>query len=218
MRRSSLRARTPGWSGPGLALLLLAVATGCSGTAERRAAPVSPGYPTGAACIAALDKAGVKVRAWNAPQEGACAVDTPVQPVGGAARLLPPPPTSCSLLYAWMTALPQLDQLARQQLGSPIRAVETFGSYSCRRMTGNPRRMSLHASARALDLAAFDLADGTRIVVEKEWRSRSPRGQFLRAAAKALCRPFSTVLTPNSDGFHSNHIHVDIGRWKLCDV
>ncbi|MFO1068736.1 MAG: extensin family protein [Geminicoccaceae bacterium] len=197
---------------------MLVSLVGCSGTAERRATPVTQGYPTGAACLAALDELGVRVRPWNAPDQGACAVDTPVQPLGGTSRLLPPPPTSCSMLYAWMAALPQLDQLARQQLGSPIRAVETLGSYSCRRMTGNSRRMSLHASARALDISAFDLADGSRVVVEKEWRSRSPRGQFLRSAAKALCRPFSAVLTPNSDRFHANHIHVDIGRWKLCDV
>ena len=218
MRRWIPSQRTPSWLRRGLALLLLAGLAACSGPGERRAVPATTGYPTGEACLAALERMGVQVRPWNAPQDGACAVDAPVRPVGNASRLVPQPPMSCSMLYAWMTTLPELDRLARAQLGSPIVRVETFGSYACRRMTGNRNRMSLHASGRALDLAAFDLADGSRIVVEKEWRTRSARGLFLRSAAKALCRPFSAVLTPNTDGLHQNHIHIDIGRWKLCDA
>ena len=32
------------------------------------------------------------------------------------------------------------------------------------------------------------------------------------------CRRFSVVLTPNSDRFHQDHIHVDIGPWRKCAV
>ena len=50
-----------------------------------------------------------------------------------------------------------VDRAARQILGSPVRRIETFGSYSCRNVAGTNRR-SGHATASAIDVSAFVLA------------------------------------------------------------
>jgi hypothetical protein len=85
-------------------------------------------------------------------------------------------------------------------------------------MTGNPRRTSLHASARAIDIAGFRLADGSDVRVGRDWFAADGRGRFLRAAARAACGHFSVVLTPDHDRDHRDHLHFDIGPWRLCGL
>jgi len=57
-----------------------------------------------------------------------------------------------------------VDRAARQILGSRLIRIETFGSYACRNVAGTSRR-SGHASANAIDVSAFVLADGRKISV-----------------------------------------------------
>ena len=109
------------------------------------------------------------------------------------------------------------DRAARELLGSGLAEIRHFGSYACRRMTGNRRRTSLHASARAIDIAGFRLENGTRVSVLEDWGS-GPKGEFLRRVATSACRRFGVVLTPAHDRDHRDHIHIDIGPWKLCGV
>src|SRR5690349_5914563 len=52
-----------------------------------------------------------------------------------------------------------VDRAARQILGSPVRSIETFGSYSCRNVAGTNRR-SGHATGAAIDVSGFVLEDG----------------------------------------------------------
>jgi len=93
-----------------------------------------------------------------------------------------------------------------------------MGSHACRRMTGNAGRASLHARALALDLVGFEFPDGSRVTVFEDWSDRGPRGRFLRAVAKAACRHFAMVLTPRSDRFHLDHLHLDLGPFVRCDA
>lgn len=200
------------------AAMLLAVAA-CSRYEPRpRGGPAAATWPTGAACSAALAERRIAVLPWSAPTSGACAVDRPVVPAGGELLLAPPPRTSCSMLFAWSTFEPAVKELALRHLGRELRSVQSYGSYACRPMTGNRSRASLHASGRALDIAAFELADGRRISVQEDWHGRGAEARFLRAVAQAACERFSVVLTPESDSFHHDHIHVDIGPWKVCDA
>ena len=104
-------------------------------------------------------------------------------------------------------------------MGSPVVAVRHYGSFACRGMTGNAGRASLHAQARALDIAGFQLADGRVVTVLTGWSGpRGPAPVPAGALPLAACRQFSVVLTPNSDRFHQDHIHVDIGPWRKCAV
>ena len=79
--------------------------------------------------------------------------------------------------------------------------------------------MSEHGFANALDIAVFELADGTRIRVKDHWHSdgswfgRRAAG-FLRDVGRSACNSFMVVLTPDSDAAHHDHFHFDAGHWK----
>ena len=66
------------------------------------------------------------------------------------------------------------DRAARQILGSPLRSIETMGSYSCRSVAGSGR-LSAHATADAIDIGAFILEDGRRISVLDHWHGENDR-------------------------------------------
>jgi hypothetical protein len=108
-----------------------------------------------------------------------------------------------------------VQDLALAQLGQRVRQLDHFGTYACRRETGGSR-WSAHATGRAIDLAGVELADGTRISVERDWHGGGAKSRFLHALARRACRRFSVVLTPDSDRDHRNHIHLDDGPWKHC--
>ena len=109
-----------------------------------------------------------------------------------------------------------VDRAARQILGSPIDRIETMGSYSCRNVAGTGRR-SAHATAEAIDIGAFVLEDGRRISVLDDWSagSREER-EFLRVVHNSACRRFGTVLGPDYNAAHRDHLHVEIGGGGFC--
>jgi hypothetical protein len=190
---------------------------GCGGEPSRRAASPYQGL-SGPACVRLLAERGVVSVPWQGGTAD-CPIDTPVRANAGAvAAFTPPVETSCAMLVAWSDFEAEVDRAATTNLGSPVVAIRHYGSFACRRMTGNAGRASLHARARALDVAGFELANGRVVTVAAGWRGRADERRFLRAVAAAACRHFSVVLTPNSDRFHQDHIHVDIGPWRKCGV
>ncbi|MBB3861748.1 hypothetical protein GGQ88_003036 [Novosphingobium hassiacum] len=110
-----------------------------------------------------------------------------------------------------------VDRAARQILGSPLVRIETMGSYSCRNVAGTSR-LSAHATANAVDVAAFRLADGRRISILDDWNSPSPQTRaFLRTVRDSACKRFGTVLTPDYNAAHHNHLHLEPGGLRpLC--
>ncbi len=119
-------------------------------------------------------------------------------------------PVTCELgrtFAAW--ARFGADRAARQILGQGLSAIETFGSYSCRDVAGTGRR-SAHATAAAIDISGFVLADGHRITVATGWDGLSEaERRFLRVAHRSACRRFATVLGPDYNAAHRDHLHVE---------
>lgn len=107
---------------------------------------------------------------------------------------------------------------ARRRFGSPVRRIESFGTYACRSVNSQAgARLSEHAYANAVDVAAFVLADGRRVTVLDQWNGeREDAREFLRAIHRAGCRRFSVGLSPDSDVYHRNHLHFDLGRGPYC--
>ncbi len=170
-----------------------------------------------ATCFAALEREAVSFTPWlDAPTANVCAVPAPVVVRASTATMAPTLRTSCPMMLAWARFEPELQRLAIRRLGSEIAEIHHYGSYNCRRMSGNQRRMSLHSTGQALDIAGFTTADGRYISVQQGWRGRRDESAFLRDLGQAACRHFNVVLTPNHDRAHHDHIHVDIGPWKLC--
>ena len=102
-------------------------------------------------------------------------------------------------------------------LGTRVEAVKVAASYDCRsrnRVLG--ARMSEHGYGNALDVGGFEVADRRRLEVEGGGFPLSLQNLMKESA----CRRFSTVLGPGSDGYHEDHIHVDIASrrndYKLC--
>lgn len=102
---------------------------------------------------------------------------------------------------------------AGQHLGTRVARIETFGTYACRTRNSQPgARLSEHAFANAVDVSAFVLADGRRITIEQGWRGGDDRvRRFLRQVHQGGCRRFAIGLSPESDRFHYNHLHFDMG-------
>lgn len=107
---------------------------------------------------------------------------------------------------------------ARLYLQTELARVETFGSYSCRNVNGAlAGRLSEHASANAVDVSGFVLADGRRITLKGDWTSPDPAVRsFLLAIRTSACRRFKTVLSPDYNSLHADHFHLDMGRGPFC--
>jgi hypothetical protein len=109
-----------------------------------------------------------------------------------------------------------VDRAARQILGSPVAKIETMGSYNCRNVAGTEVR-SAHARAEAIDVSAFVLADGRRIVLKRDWQGGdAATREFLRVVHKSACKRFGTVLGPAYNAAHQDHFHLEGTGAKFC--
>jgi hypothetical protein len=105
---------------------------------------------------------------------------------------------------------------AYQILGSELAKVESMGSYACRNVAGTGRR-SGHAIANAIDVGGFQLKDGRRITVLRDWESPDPAvRQFLRTISASACRRFGTVLGPGYNAAHRDHLHLEDDKANFC--
>ena len=100
---------------------------------------------------------------------------------------------------------------------APLATLTTAAAYECRgrnRIVG--ARLSQHGVGNALDVRGFKLADGKAVELTDPHVSKDLR---LRLQASA-CARFTTVLGPGSDGYHEDHVHLDIlerrSGYRLC--
>ena len=152
-----------------------------------------------------------------------CGIDDPVKisavltKDNGKIAITPPATLRCTTAEAvayWVR-----DDIApvAASLGARLSAVANFDSYECRgrnRIAG--AMISEHGKGNAIDIRALTLTNGkqyelTDIQVDKAARER------LKTSA---CARFTTVLGPASDGYHENHIHVDLAErrsgYRIC--
>jgi hypothetical protein len=197
-------------------LLLLALA-GCAG--HRPPLPPAPHYATGPACYAALGAEDVVWAPAAAPGgSGRCGIADPLR-VEATGNIAWDRPTvvACPLASALGAFTREVVQPSAQRLlGQRVAQLHHLGAWDCRKRTGSLFRMSEHASGRAIDLAAFELADGSRVSVKEDW-DNGRRGRFLRAIATSACNYFSVVLTPETDRYHQDHLHLDVGPYRACN-
>lgn len=109
-----------------------------------------------------------------------------------------------------------VDRAARQILGSPLVRIETMGSYNCRNVAGTDHR-SAHSTGNAVDVSGFVLADGRRITVLGNWSAGTPEERnFLHVIEASACKRFGTVLGPDYNPAHRNHLHVELSGSSYC--
>jgi hypothetical protein len=168
------------------------------------------------ACMRLLDGAGIAhIRAPRVEDGAFCSTADSVRIKAGMTPLRPAGPIMrCPLAIG--TALWDrrvIQPAARRRFGVPVSAIEHYGGYACRRRGHRPDAPpSAHARANALDVAAFRLADGRRIVVARDWAADGPAGDFLRDLRDGACRIFTVTLSPDYDAAHRDHLHLDYGE------
>lgn len=173
-----------------------------------------------ALCRSILRKAGVSFAEVPAQTEGDfCTVRDALLVEAGMARLIPAEaPMVCREALALSVWERQVVQPAAYEvLGQGVTGLEHYGTYACRRMYGRAEGpVSEHASADAIDLAAFRLADGSSVSVLRDWKDPGPKGQFLRRVRDGACRVFATTLSPDYNAEHADHLHLDMQGWNKC--
>lgn len=110
-----------------------------------------------------------------------------------------------------------LQPMAQELLGSPVARVRHYGTYSCRNVNGEKYgRRSEHATANAIDIAGFALADGQEISVLNDWGKKTAAGRFLDRIHGRACNHFNGVLGPDYNELHRDHFHFDQGDYETC--
>src|SRR5216684_7619394 len=102
-------------------------------------------------------------------------------------------------------------------LGSVISDLDNLDSFECRGRNGIAgAKMSEHGRANALDVHDLKLASGQSISFTDRAVPREVRERVLHS----MCARFTTVLGPGSDGYHEDHIHLDLmerhNNYKIC--
>ena len=166
-------------------------------------------------CRAVLERSDIAFTALPETGEGSCA--RPDRTRLGDYPLAPDTPAvTCPVAAAlelWRRE--SVAPAARNILGSDLARIEHLGAFSCRRMYGGADGpWSEHATANAIDIAAFVLEDGRRISVLGDWDSEGDKAAFLRAVRDGACGSFATVLSPDYNAAHADHFHLDQDdRW-----
>lgn len=144
-----------------------------------------------------------------------CGFEDGVRISGGALDGTPVMRCAAAAAYGtWMRNV--AEPAAERLLGSRLTGARTLGTYSCRDIAGRPGRRSQHASANAIDVAGFALADGRSVTLSRDWRDRGSAGRFLREVRDGGCGLFAGVLSPDWNRVHADHFHFDMGRLEIC--
>lgn len=168
----------------------------------------------GTKCMGLLTEAGIRFVSAPPISEGVCGYSDGVRLAPGGSRriaLAPADPVmACPVaaglaMWEWNVVQPA----AQRYLGAPVVAIEQLGTYNCRPIRGSETVLSEHGSADAIDVSAFRLADGTRVAVTDDWQGDGPRATFLHTVRNGACRVFATVLSPEYNAAHHNHLHLD---------
>jgi hypothetical protein len=144
--------------------------------------------------------------------ENAVAIEQSVTPYSAPVQV------SCPLaatLFLWEREV--LQPLAEEHFGQQVARIDHYGSYSCRNIRGGRTdQPSEHATANAIDVSGFRLADGERVTVKDGWNADGEPSAFLHELHRRSCGLFRGVLGPEYNALHEDHFHLDMGRYSLC--
>jgi hypothetical protein len=183
------------------------------------------------ACLDRLKAAGFTFEpaTQHAPSNPACVIDTPVKlmavPVasrGASVRLPEEPMLACRFAERVGHFLGELVAPAIVgRLSFELKSVRTGPGYECRnRNRAANGHLSAHALGLAVDVAAFELANGKLLPIKPDGDARGQAA--VTAIRTAACGWFTTVLGPGSDAAHADHMHLDIlthgssDRYRIC--
>ncbi len=188
-------------------------------------APTAPAPPQPSACRLALtDDIAIAPSLPPIKGPGACGGDDIVHleavvlPDKTHVALKPAATLRCTMATAvadWVRT--DLAALAAS-LNTTLRSIDNFDSFECRgrnRVAG--AMLSEHGKANALDVRSVTFADGRELKLTDRSADRTLRETVLHS----VCSRFSTVLGPDSDWYHEDHIHLDLAarhnNYRICE-
>ena len=144
----------------------------------------------------------------------------------------PPAMLNCAMvvhLHEWVSKV--LQPAAEEAFGSPITRLANASGYSCRNRNGSAshsERLSEHALANAIDIAAFVTADGRSIEVGRYWgptrrdqreaakpaaaRAKESKESESKSEAKAAVRTPSAISRPLGDPRNGSYTSAQLNR------
>jgi hypothetical protein len=184
------------------------------------------------ACLAGLRAAGFEIELAEPPRvtNQLCRIETPVRlkavPVPArpemVVRLTDQPVLACRFARPfghWIGDL--VAPLVAGIKATELKAVRTGPGFECRNRNGSATgKLSAHAEGLAIDIAGFELANGTTLRIKPDAGAASDPA--LAALRTAGCGWFTTILGPGTDAAHHDHLHVDIeqhgssDRYRIC--
>jgi hypothetical protein len=191
---------------------------------DKRAEPAAASAPQPSACREALtEEIAIAPSIPDIHDAGGCGgtdlvrLEAIVLPDKQRVAVTPPATLRCSMaseIADWVrTDIAPI----MSKLGSEVRGLDNYDSYECRGFNGvRGAHLSEHGHANALDVHAFKLADGRSIALTDRTVPREVRESVLHS----VCARFTTVLGPDSDWYHEDHIHLDLmerrNNYKIC--
>lgn len=191
-------------------------------------------------CMHVLKSISAEVDFLGPIKSSTCGLPAPVRlkSLGSTSRIVfdPPVETNCRLMAAlyWWSA-DTLQPEAKKTYKSTISRIVGASAYSCRNVyflpTGN---LSQHAFANAIDIGAFELADGRVVTILKggdrqhgmqRYRPNchpspfnpSPSKPETKKRQKRLMRPLLPIHTSPKQAFQSNPLqHLERGHPSLA--
>ncbi len=165
------------------------------------------------ACVSDLNQLSARYTILPDQNYGSgCSANNAVQLLAAGVPVTNVTAIRCSMartMTLWVQG--SVQSAARSAFGKRVERIETMGAYSCRNIVGGRGgRRSEHASANAVDVSAFILAGGQRVSIKSGWNGTDDERQFLRDVRAGACDRFKTVLSPDFNAAHHDHLHFDL--------
>jgi hypothetical protein len=161
---------------------------------------------------------------------GACEADNVVRLVSistsdaGHIKVSPPAVLRCGMAEGLAQWLRQVSEAVKRDFGDVVAGISTATSFDCRGQNHNANaKLSQHGLANAVDVRALMFKSG-RMLTLTDTAAPMHQRELLHDSA---CKLFTTVLGPGSDGYHEDHVHLDLAerrsgyricQWDLRDV
>ncbi|WP_165933795.1 extensin family protein [Aquabacter spiritensis] len=185
----------------------------------RRAPPAESATELPALCAALVEQKTIEMeRAPPVTERPGCPLPVPVRLTavrladGNLVSFAPAAIMRCEAAVAVATWVREDIGPAVAALGTRLEEVKVADSYSCRpRNRKRGAKISEHGTGNAFDTYGFVLADKRVFDVKGQ---KMPTA-FEAALKESACARFTTVLGPGSDGYHEDHVHVDLAVRRL---
>jgi hypothetical protein len=141
-----------------------------------------------------------------------------VLPDQSRVTIAPPAILRCTMAEAIVSWVREEAAPRVLELGAPLRTLANLASFDCRgRNNILGAKLSEHGKGNALDIRALRLADGRMVALTDPLVPKD----FREGLRQSVCARFMTVLGPGSDGYHEDHVHVDLaerrGGYRICE-